>query len=96
MLKADILEGGRLSSDRKSTRLNSSHTVISYAVFCLKKKKKRKIEGRALQMAPSKGYEPATITDKPKAACCVNTHHTRPATSDRATTSTTARGPHWL
>src|SRR5437588_2106259 len=29
--------------DRKSTRLNSSHTVISYAVFCLKKKKKKKI-----------------------------------------------------
>src|SRR5438132_6120252 len=28
--------------DRKSTRLNSSHTVISYAVFCLKKKNKRK------------------------------------------------------
>src|SRR5437588_9324625 len=28
------------NSDRKSTRLNSSHTVISYAVFCLKKKKK--------------------------------------------------------
>src|SRR5438034_3018010 len=28
--------------DRKSTRLNSSHTVISYAVFCLKKKKKYK------------------------------------------------------
>src|SRR2546426_4425031 len=28
------------SSDRKSTRLNSSHLVISYAVFCLKKKKK--------------------------------------------------------
>src|SRR5438034_6196552 len=28
------------STDRKSTRLNSSHTVISYAVFCLKKKKK--------------------------------------------------------
>src|SRR5438034_11716328 len=28
--------------DRKSTRLNSSHTVISYAVFCLKKKKKNK------------------------------------------------------
>src|SRR5256885_16261508 len=29
-----------LSPDRKSTRLNSSHLVISYAVFCLKKKKK--------------------------------------------------------
>src|SRR5947207_7779900 len=34
--------------DRKSTRLNSSHTVISYAVFCLKKKKKKK-EIRILQ-----------------------------------------------
>src|SRR2546426_4586187 len=31
--------GGRLKEDRKSTRLNSSHLVISYAVFCLKKKK---------------------------------------------------------
>src|SRR5436190_19566993 len=30
--------------DRKSTRLNSSHTVISYAVFCLKKKKKRQYQ----------------------------------------------------
>src|SRR6266850_5509919 len=29
--------------DRKSTRLNSSHLVISYAVFCLKKKKKKEI-----------------------------------------------------
>src|SRR5260221_5538921 len=29
-----------VEEDRKSTRLNSSHTVISYAVFCLKKKKK--------------------------------------------------------
>src|SRR5260221_7588902 len=31
--------GLRIDGDRKSTRLNSSHTVISYAVFCLKKKK---------------------------------------------------------
>src|SRR2546426_6005897 len=30
------------AGDRKSTRLNSSHLVISYAVFCLKKKKKEK------------------------------------------------------
>src|SRR5205807_6856807 len=30
------------AEDRKSTRLNSSHLVISYAVFCLKKKKKNK------------------------------------------------------
>src|SRR3712207_7159198 len=32
--------GGRCAGDRKSTRLNSSHANISYAVFCLKKKKK--------------------------------------------------------
>src|SRR5690554_7753074 len=31
-------------ADRKSTRLNSSHVRISYAVFCLKKKKKQQIE----------------------------------------------------
>src|ERR1022692_504900 len=31
-------------SDRKSTRLNSSHLVISYAVFCLKKKKKTRYD----------------------------------------------------
>src|SRR5687768_17698058 len=31
------------TQDRKSTRLNSSHGYISYAVFCLKKKKKKKI-----------------------------------------------------
>src|SRR5438045_7200848 len=33
-----------LQADRKSTRLNSSHLGISYAVFCLKKKKKKKNE----------------------------------------------------
>src|SRR5881409_3984072 len=32
----------RVKQDRKSTRLNSSHSLISYAVFCLKKKKKNK------------------------------------------------------
>src|SRR5947207_12129536 len=32
---------GQRGRDRKSTRLNSSHTVISYAVFCLKKKKNK-------------------------------------------------------
>src|SRR5438270_8792524 len=32
-----------LEEDRKSTRLNSSHSQISYAVFCLKKKKKKKL-----------------------------------------------------
>src|SRR5256885_16854737 len=35
-----FLLSSELGRDRKSTRLNSSHLVISYAVFCLKKKKK--------------------------------------------------------
>src|SRR2546426_5876039 len=45
-LGTDVHESPRTSQrtcgyqDRKSTRLNSSHLVISYAVFCLKKKKK--------------------------------------------------------
>src|SRR5256885_1785877 len=39
-LTEEVLEACRRSdADRKSTRLNSSHLVISYAVFCLKKKK---------------------------------------------------------
>src|SRR3989454_3988629 len=39
-----VLELDFAPSDRKSTRLNSSHLVISYAVFCLKKKKKKNTE----------------------------------------------------
>src|SRR5258708_12433339 len=38
------------SRDRKSTRLNSSHQIISYAVFCLKKKKNEKVSVRATQV----------------------------------------------
>src|SRR5437588_7140346 len=40
--RADRRRGRGRNTDRKSTRLNSSHTVISYAVFCLKKKKKKR------------------------------------------------------
>src|SRR5207253_11204096 len=43
LLILGLLQGGHAwawDSDRKSTRLNSSHVAISYAVFCLKKKKK--------------------------------------------------------
>src|SRR5699024_11940852 len=36
----ELLHSGKVREDRKSTRLNSSHVSISYAVFCLKKKKK--------------------------------------------------------
>src|SRR5688572_32771840 len=41
-LQAGIDEALAWVEDRKSTRLNSSHSQISYAVFCLKKKKKQK------------------------------------------------------
>src|SRR5260221_4401512 len=43
---ADASTEYEIPIDRKSTRLNSSHTVISYAVFCLKKKKKKYIMQR--------------------------------------------------
>src|SRR5258707_14460017 len=39
-LAADVVQRPHCVPDRKSTRLNSSHANISYAVFCLKKKKK--------------------------------------------------------
>src|SRR5699024_11928166 len=45
MSKTSMSTGVRVLSDRKSTRLNSSHVSISYAVFCLKKKKTRHIHG---------------------------------------------------
>src|SRR5256885_10788876 len=41
--------------DRKSTRLNSSHLVISYAVFCLKKKKQRARAASRVRRAPHAG-----------------------------------------
>src|SRR5256885_8149452 len=45
-LLRSVVAAARMSTgaeDRKSTRLNSSHLVISYAVFCLKKKKKNSV-----------------------------------------------------
>src|SRR5438132_10739657 len=52
--------------DRKSTRLNSSHTVNSYAVFCLKKKKEK--EGRAIKVASPKASMHVCETRRPKPA----------------------------
>src|SRR5260221_9557921 len=49
--------------DRKSTRLNSSHTVISYAVFCLKKKKKVSI--RSTKRTGS-SHRRTPATDEPR------------------------------
>src|SRR3712207_8444921 len=43
-----LVEGDRLQADRKSTRLNSSHANISYAVFCLKKKNSVPVTIRSL------------------------------------------------
>src|SRR5690625_5945323 len=40
LITATVGPTWNISKDRKSTRLNSSHVAISYAVFCLKKKKK--------------------------------------------------------
>src|SRR5258708_29199832 len=39
-INGTVDEDGTFGADRKSTRLNSSHQIISYAVFCLKKKKR--------------------------------------------------------
>src|SRR5438874_10755779 len=51
---ASFARDGRVEDDldRKSTRLNSSHVEISYAVFCLKKKKKRirRVERRKIEI----------------------------------------------
>src|SRR3712207_6906440 len=46
-------EGARAGTDRKSTRLNSSHANISYAVFCLKKKKKKTIPSNLTMQTPT-------------------------------------------
>src|SRR2546430_13131719 len=43
-------ERANAAEDRKSTRLNSSHSQISYAVFCLKKKKKKKCTIKPLRV----------------------------------------------
>src|SRR2546427_9167704 len=50
----------QIDGDRKSTRLNSSHSQISYAVFCLKKKKKERVK-----KAPGAEYPHRIIADNP-------------------------------
>src|SRR5260221_4696719 len=58
------LDGQRRAhgADRKSTRLNSSHTVISYAVFCLKKKNKFTVSGGKTPREPAANSLHATET----------------------------------
>src|SRR2546421_9695119 len=52
------------ATDRKSTRLNSSHDQISYAVFCLKKKKKERTNGK-FEFSTSKSTSNNVLADKP-------------------------------
>src|SRR5437867_5847330 len=52
----------RQTRDRKSTRLNSSHRTISYAVFCLKKKKKNKKTTSKTTTKPTIHSAPTTLT----------------------------------
>src|SRR2546422_1166464 len=48
--------------DRKSTRLNSSHGYISYAVFCLKKKKNHTWTNRVRTLGPNTAHTPGSAT----------------------------------
>src|SRR2546421_6996895 len=76
--------------DRKSTRLNSSHDQISYAVFCLKKKKKHetsKIKANGREAQDARGdiiralenvNRMPTVTHKINPICCTSTTMYRP------------------
>src|SRR2546422_8047288 len=59
--------GESVTADRKSTRLNSSHGYISYAVFCLKKKKKTHPQSPRDQLrdprSPRRAHEPRATPD---------------------------------
>src|SRR5947207_5387992 len=57
---ADPAFGRDLGGDRKSTRLNSSHTVISYAVFCLKKKTRLEMASKMKRTTRTSSSGPTT------------------------------------
>src|SRR5262245_64027847 len=88
--------GQAQTGDRKSTRLNSSHLGISYAVFCLKKKKKTKKHKRTKrsqnQKAPTpetlRSTTPPTSTSAAILICSMNPRRER-ADTNRAAQSTT-------
>src|SRR3989442_9939219 len=69
---------GIISSDRKSTRLNSSHVRISYAVFCLKKKKSEHIQPSVgLSLQPVSAWRPSTVPDPNKCDASVHSAEQR-------------------
>ena len=63
-LEAHLMHSIFKQIDRKSTRLNSSHLVISYAVFCLKKKKKKNKKNNKKQKKKKKKKHPTNQQDK--------------------------------
>src|SRR5690606_40064010 len=65
--KAKVNAVGVIGLDRKSTRLNSSHVKISYAVFCLKKKKTARSTGAAA--GPARPARAGTGGGRPRTAC---------------------------
>src|SRR5256885_2949631 len=73
---AHVFPAQKYRIDRKSTRLNSSHLVISYAVFCLKKKQKsRGLSDPALCLslrpsaAPADTWVPQSVAGVPIVSC---------------------------
>src|SRR5256885_9435764 len=80
-------EAADKEADRKSTRLNSSHLVTSYAVFCLKKKQSEKL-GAVMHVgqpeyAAGKGAGERAKAAGVKSFLCVNHYATNPASFDR-------------
>src|SRR5437870_10877976 len=64
-LGPDELAGAGPGQDRKSTRLNSSHVAISYAVFCLKKKTKKNTVHHQNKKLPNSTIHHYTTTGPP-------------------------------
>src|SRR5256886_13666778 len=86
-LRLDKAQMNILERDRKSTRLNSSHSQISYAVFCLKKKKTDNVRrcprgsqedpGRTIQAFAAAEAPEDTATAPETLAAWVRLHHPR-------------------
>src|SRR2546430_9910665 len=82
-LRASIEAGWAECEDRKSTRLNSSHSQISYAVFCLKKKKtERNTRRLETRLGP-----PPTAASYPYTSCAPHSTPTIPRQSPCAVTA---------
>src|SRR5690348_17797979 len=75
-----------LATDRKSTRLNSSHPSISYAVFCLKKKNTR----------PNLSTPFSAIRSRPAGGCSISPWSCPPPTPQRHCSPPTQSLPPWI